>query len=67
MKYLIPLLTLASSLMFSSCDSKQEQERKKALERKADSLEEQAKKERKEGEKKADNLENQADRTRDQK
>ncbi len=67
MKILFPLLTLASSLVFSSCDSKQEQNREKALEKKADSLEEQAKKERKEGERKADNLENQADKTREQK
>jgi hypothetical protein len=55
---LLPLLSAATTLfMLSACDSKEEQRREKALERKADTLEDQAKTVRERGEKTADAIE----------
>jgi hypothetical protein len=60
MKYLtLSALSLASALLLlPSCDSKEEERREKALERKADTLEDAAKTARERGEKTADNIEN---------
>jgi hypothetical protein len=55
---LFSFFTAASALLlFTACDSKEEQRREKALERKADTLEDQAKTTREKGEKKADAIE----------
>ena len=43
MKLILPLITVASTtLVFSACDSKQEEARKEALENRADALEDKA-------------------------
>ena len=55
--FTIASLTLASAVLLTACDSKEEERREKALERKADTLEESAKTAREQGEKKADRIE----------
>ncbi len=50
----ISFLTLMTALSLTACDSKEEQAREKALENRADSLENQAKATEKVGEAKAD-------------
>ncbi len=73
-----PLLILAAALSLVACDSKQEKERKDALENRADTLEDQAKVTKKAADAnadatkkgadaQADALKKEADRTRDQK
>lgn len=57
----------AFAFAFVSCDSKQENARKDALEQKADNMEENADQVRKNAEKKADMKEDQADAVREQK
>jgi hypothetical protein len=65
---LISLFSAATALLLlPACDSKEEQRREKALERQADSLEDQAKAERKAADKKADELEDAAKATREKK
>ena len=55
----ISLFSAAMALsLLSACDSKEEQRREKSLERKADTLEDNAKTVRSTGEKKADAIEN---------
>ena len=57
MKTITILLSGVSLLALSACDSKEEQRREKALERKADSLEDTAEATREKGEKVADSIE----------
>lgn len=51
---IIPLFIVTTAIALTSCDSKQEDARKDALENRADSLEEQAKATRNAAERKAD-------------
>lgn len=65
---LTTLFSLTATLVFfTACDSREEQNREKSLEKQADSLEKQAKETRKDAEKKADSLENAADSAREKK
>ncbi len=58
------LTAIGCTLLFTACDSKEEQRREEALERKADGLENHADKVREGAEAKADALEDQAKQTR---
>ena len=62
---LIPVFAIALSFGLTGCDSKQENAREDALEKKADTLEDQA--DKAPTEKKEDALENKADAVREQK
>jgi hypothetical protein len=75
---LLPTLTLLAAFTFAACDSKQEQAREKALERRADNLEDAAKATeknvdaqadaaKKAADAQADALKKEADRVREQK
>ena len=58
---LLPLLTLTAALSLTACDSKQEEAREKALENRADSLEDQAKATKKSADANADATKRAAD------
>jgi flagellar biosynthesis component FlhA len=55
----LPFLAIATALTFAACDSKQEQQREKALENAADRIEDKADATKKAAEQKADAIEEQ--------
>ena len=65
--YLSVTVAAAATFALSSCDSRQEQARERALEKHADSLDANAEVQRAAGEANAENLERKAEAVRDQK